>query len=124
MSSAKAARVYLLPSEAADRLGVSRRALNRRILLQELPALRVSPRIWRVEARALGLVHDPLGGIPETVTTRWCRERLRVSERQLLRLVQSGQIPMTKRSALRHAPWTMTRREFVSWVIDNTTGDA
>lgn len=44
---------YLLPQEAAQLLGVSRRTVLRRIDLEELPTLRLGGRLRRVEAQAV-----------------------------------------------------------------------
>lgn len=44
---------YLLPQEAAQLLGVSRRTVLRRIDTEELPALRLGERLHRIEAQAI-----------------------------------------------------------------------
>jgi excisionase family DNA binding protein len=111
---------YLTPSEAAARLGVSRRTVLRLITNEELPALRVNGKLWRVEAHAVD------ASAPEAVPTRDMGIRdlagwLRVSRCTCLALLQSGQLtsvrlPLWRKHIIR-------RRDVLRFLSDNTTGD-
>lgn len=115
---------YLSVPEAAGELGVSRRTIYRWVSLGKLPALTITPKVLRVEALTVvdGSV-GPVDDLPEMVSARWFRRNLRVAEWALIQWIQQGLVPMRLVKVDGHLVRAMSRREFLRWCIDRTTGD-
>lgn len=112
---------YLDTAEAAELLGISQRAVYRKIRAHELPAMELSTRIVRVEAVAIDPTAPPPipADLPPEVTLSFLAKLWRVSLPPLLTLAGSGALPMQQVAGC----WFMSRRAFLRFVNDRTTGD-
>lgn len=111
---------YLTPDEAAGLLAVSRRTVLRRVAAGQLPALRVTARKVRIEARALvDGAPTPVPHCPVEVGTSWIARTFRVDSRVIRRLAESGELPMRRWG--RH--WLTSRAQLLTWINDRSTGE-
>lgn len=112
---------YLTVAEVADALGIHRRTAWRRAILGDLPTLRLSTRLLRIEARAvLGperAARPWPDHAPVQVEIGWLADLWRVSPSTLVRMARDGELPLQQR----RRTWVGDRRRVLSFVIDHTT---
>lgn len=108
-------RAYLTIDEVARALHTSRFAVYRLVLQRRLPALVLSDRIRRVEARALTARAPTPGDAPGPYTVESLGSLFRVSSRFVRRLLATGE--------LRTDAGLVSRRALLAFLNDHTTGD-
>lgn len=104
--------------------------VHRAVWEARLPALEISRRIVRVEARALvpGAPSPIPEALPSNLTLAWLSQHWRVTEKQIRRLMRAGHLPCWRQPLWRNSRadcpkwrWVMRREDFVAFVQAHTT---
>lgn len=117
---------WLLPSEVAARLGITKMGVFYRVTFERLPALRFCVRgggrlVTRIEARALDPSAPSAEEPPVALTTRSLAEWLRVNPGTVRRLRRDGKL-------IAHfdrptSSWVYSRRAVLAFLVDHATTD-
>ena len=112
---------YLTTTQAAEKLGISRKGVHWRIDSGRLPAIRVG-RLTRVEARAID--RGAPSSVPPALTTltpSQVAQHLQLSRNSMDRLVERGELVFDQPGPGCHR--SISRRAFVRWLLNHTVGD-